>query len=638
MNAGLEAILAKIIREPTNSILLNRFLVLIAELRDSNTKINLLIRLGNNLIQADPLLAMSLGCQTFEESLDLNDHRAKNYAIDSLKLIASSLKERGSLKKAKILEREMTRIKGRLIKSNGSKPISQEIGNFSLPLILGTLDHQLLNLPQIENPKKKATKNPNDANSPIFKIKKSSLRKNNTKRPQLPDPIPTQADEPNLDLPIDLPSIAELQRESDQNLEVPFSNDEKTSTDMMHEMEDTVVNQKIDEDFSIDDSDDLYTDNRQTETNPKSLNRETPQHNRTEISDNYQNIAKIIDREKSRDDTKVIDESLSPFPPLQEGNDNENLKKKEPTHYEGTKIKIAPLDGFIPSSSNSTDNATPMGQPAQAQKSSENLKIVSNTMTDSPQSQFKKITNKLNSEETEQQFLRKESALLLNLCQLYLSQGMIKEADQLVHQLRPGIDPYFSEHFTNLKKRTVAIKSFYLNKIRPAYIKDPFPNLFWTQLANHLNQNFKAYHPKPPISLTFWTSQCQDILPWLQLDHPDNLAKQHISMHIWRSLPQQDVSNLLKTIAFQQIEHQFWLYYIDLLMEQGRSRKALFEIIDMNLHRKDLTWVQESWIRLQIIWKNLHTVGFAWEESMGIDDFIKKLKIRPRPTLKSIGV
>ena len=105
MSAGLEAILKKIEQQPSNEVLLNRFLVLISEMEDTELKSGYLLRVANAVVTVEARTALTVGTELIKnESYLLANPEAAHSLIQTL---LKALRNTGATAKAEMLSIEL---------------------------------------------------------------------------------------------------------------------------------------------------------------------------------------------------------------------------------------------------------------------------------------------------------------------------------------------------------------------------------------------------------------------------------------------------------------------------------------------------------------------------------------------------
>lgn len=129
MAVGLDRMLDKILANPKNSMLVDRFLKLISDDEDSDSKYRRLLALAEGIREADAIKAISIAYEVFENSSIEN--QTKDFHIKALEILISSMDIMGKSAKAAILKNELERLKK---KSDSSVNAELHEGGFQLDI------------------------------------------------------------------------------------------------------------------------------------------------------------------------------------------------------------------------------------------------------------------------------------------------------------------------------------------------------------------------------------------------------------------------------------------------------------------------------------------------------------------------
>ena len=102
MNAGLQGILNRIAKDPSNRMLINRYVTLVRELAVDAEKARSTLDLAKALRKHDPNSAMEYGFMVFQFD---------RLCIEALELVANCLRDMGRLGKAEVIEQEVIKLR-----------------------------------------------------------------------------------------------------------------------------------------------------------------------------------------------------------------------------------------------------------------------------------------------------------------------------------------------------------------------------------------------------------------------------------------------------------------------------------------------------------------------------------------------
>lgn len=105
---------------------------------------------------------------------------------------------------------------------------------------------------------------------------------------------------------------------------------------------------------------------------------------------------------------------------------------------------------------------------------------------------------------------------------------------------------------------------------------------------------------------------------------------------LWGFAPDGNCAAALEALKLTRADFGFWGLYLDALLNEGRARKALVEIIQALDQHPQLGWAKTAYRRLPRLWSLLRVSGFSWSEDLGVQALRECLAVRPEPKLVSL--
>lgn len=119
---------------------------------------------------------------------------------------------------------------------------------------------------------------------------------------------------------------------------------------------------------------------------------------------------------------------------------------------------------------------------------------------------------------------------------------------------------------------------------------------------------------------------CDGLQAWYDSHSEDGL--QVFVQNLFRNLSFDDLQNLFLECQLPDHGVEAWQDYLDLLIDTGRSRSALYDIRGRLKGKARLPWVELAYTKLLTIWDELGYRGFDWEPEDGVRAFIEKISTR----------